>query len=100
NDTYGHMAGSRALQEIGSLIITALRSGDVAARIGGEEFSAFLLDADYAQALVAAERVRQAVEQHQFFANRRGETGAEESFRITVSIGVAAYPDDAKDPIQ
>ncbi|HKE60688.1 MAG TPA: GGDEF domain-containing protein [Pyrinomonadaceae bacterium] len=100
NDTYGHMAGSRALQEMGSLIITALRSGDVAARIGGEEFATFLLDADYAQALVAAERVRQAVEQHQFFANRRGEAGAEESFRMTISIGVAAYPDDAKDPIQ
>jgi diguanylate cyclase (GGDEF)-like protein len=100
NDTYGHMAGSRALQEMGSLIVNALRTGDVAARIGGEEFAAFLLDADYAQALVAAERVRQAVEQHQFFLKRRSETRAEESFRITVSIGVAAYPDDAKDPIQ
>ncbi len=100
NDTYGHMAGSRALQEMGALIMTALRSGDVAARIGGEEFAAFLLDADYAQALVAAERVRQAVEQHQFYGTRRGEAATEERFRITVSIGVAAYPDDAKDPIQ
>ena len=100
NDTFGHLAGSRALKEIGSLIITALRSGDVAARIGGEEFAAFLLDADYAQALVAAERVRQAVEQHQFLGTRRGDLDAAESFRITISIGVAAYPDDAKDPIQ
>jgi diguanylate cyclase (GGDEF)-like protein len=49
NDNYGHLVGSRTLKEIGSIIKTALRSGDVAARLGGEEFAAFLLDADYAQ---------------------------------------------------
>jgi two-component system cell cycle response regulator len=100
NDTYGHLTGSRALEVMGVLIKGALRSGDVAARFGGEEFSAFLLDADYAQGLVAAERVRRAVEQHQFSSVRQGGTEPGETFRITVSIGVAAYPDDAKDPIQ
>ena len=100
NDTYGHLTGSRALEVMGVLIKGALRSADVAARFGGEEFSAFLLDADYAQGLVAAERVRQAVEQHHFSSARQGGTEPGETFRITMSIGVAAYPDDAKDPIQ
>jgi len=100
NDTYGHLTGSRALEVMGVLIKGALRSADVAARFGGEEFSAFLLDADYAQGLVAAERVRQAVEQHHFSSARQGGTELGETFRITMSIGVAAYPDDAKDPIQ
>ncbi len=100
NDTYGHLTGSRALEVMGVLIKGALRSGDVAARFGGEEFSAFLLDADYAQGLVAAERVRRAVEQHHFSSARQGGTEPGETFRITMSIGVAAYPDDAKDPIQ
>src|SRR5882762_6117195 len=66
NDTYGHLVGNRALEEMGVIIKAALRSGDVASRFGGEEFAAFLLDANYAQGLVAAERVRLAVEQEEF----------------------------------
>src|SRR5438874_10805439 len=52
NDSYGHLVGSETLEEVGALIKRALRAGDVAARFGGEEFAAFLLDADYSQALV------------------------------------------------
>jgi diguanylate cyclase (GGDEF)-like protein len=99
NDTYGHMVGSRTLQDIGVIIKSALRSGDVAARFGGEEFAAFLLDADYAQALVAAERVRRAVESHAFSSASMTSTAATEPFHITISIGIAAFPDDATDSI-
>jgi len=99
NDSYGHMVGSRTLQDVGVIIKASLRSGDVAARFGGEEFAAFLLDADYAQALVAAERVRRAVEAHQFSAATS--TSEEvQSFHITISIGISSFPDDAKDAIQ
>jgi diguanylate cyclase (GGDEF)-like protein len=100
NDTYGHLVGSRTLKEMGVLIKAALRSGDVAARFGGEEFAAFLLDADYAQALVAAERVRRAVEQHAFVAAPEGTIENGPTFGVTISIGVAAYPDDATEPIR
>ena len=100
NDTYGHMVGSRTLQDVGVIIKAALRSGDVAARFGGEEFAVFLLDADYAQALVAAERVRRAVEQHSFSTATQGAAGPGESFHITISIGIACCPDDAREPIQ
>ena len=99
NDTYGHLVGNRALEEMGVIIKAALRSGDVAARFGGEEFAAFLLDADYAQGLVAAERVRRAMELHPFSPTREGNDPGK-GIRITISIGVAAYPDDATDPIQ
>jgi diguanylate cyclase (GGDEF)-like protein len=101
NDTHGHLVGSQTLEDIGSLITHALRAGDVAARFGGEEFAAFLLNADCAQGLVAAERVRAAIEGHAFAAVRRGsaqDTG--ETLRITISVGVASYPDDARDPIE
>ena len=70
NDTYGHLVGSRTLEETGRVIKEALRAGDVASRFGGEEFAAFLLDANYAQALVAAERVRVAVETKEFPVSR------------------------------
>lgn len=97
NDTFGHLVGTKTLEEVGGVIKQALRSGDVAARFGGEEFAAFLLDADYAQALVAAERVRSAVENHEFAAVR--ERSDAKGHPITISIGIAAFPDDAKDPI-
>ena len=99
NDTYGHLVGSETLEVIGLVIKKALRAGDVASRFGGEEFAAFLLDADYAQGLVAAERVRSAVELHEFPAVRRGEPD-EKTHHVTISIGVAAFPDDATDTIQ
>ena len=100
NDKYGHLVGSQTLEEIGEVIKKALRAGDVAARFGGEEFAAFLLDADYAQGLVAAERVRSAVENHSFLATRRDALAGVKMLKITISIGVAASPDDARDPIE
>ncbi len=100
NDNYGHLVGSQTLEEIGGVIKRALRAGDVAARFGGEEFAAFLLEADYAQGLVAAERVRSAVENHEFQAGRRDLPSVGRTLKITISIGVAAFPDDAKDPIE
>jgi diguanylate cyclase (GGDEF)-like protein len=100
NDTYGHLVGSETLEEVGAVIKRSLRAGDVGARFGGEEFAAFLLDADYAQGLVAAERVRSAIEKHDFPAVRRESAEADRTHKITISIGVAAFPDDGRDPIQ
>jgi diguanylate cyclase (GGDEF)-like protein len=100
NDKFGHLAGSQTLAAVGEVIKKALRAGDVGARFGGEEFAAFLLDADYAQGLVAAERVRAAVEQHEFHAARHDSPGESPAYHLTISVGIAAFPDDAKDPIQ
>jgi two-component system cell cycle response regulator len=100
NDSYGHLVGSQTLEELGGVLTNALRAGDLAARFGGEEFAAFLLDSDYAQGLVAAERVRSAIEKHEFSAVRAGGGGEHRIHHITISIGVAAFPDDARDPIE
>jgi len=100
NDTYGHLVGSKTLEDTGRVIKEALRAGDVASRFGGEEFAAFLLDANYAQGLVAAERVRAAMAAHNFSASRMTSPETEVTHHVTISIGVAAFPDDATDPIQ
>ncbi|MBA3243141.1 MAG: GGDEF domain-containing protein [Acidobacteria bacterium] len=102
NDRHGHLVGSQTLEDVSACITQALRAGDVAARFGGEEFAAFLLDASCAQGLVAAERVRAAIEGHWFAAARRGSASERsgEVLRLTISVGVAAFPDDARDPIE
>ena len=100
NDSYGHLVGSETLEEVGAVIRKSLRAGDVAARFGGEEFAAFLLDADYAQGLVAAERVRAGIQKYEFPAVRRDSGMPPKTHQITISIGIASFPDDARDPIQ
>lgn len=102
NDTYGHLIGSQTLEEIGEVIATALRDGDMAARFGGEEFAALLLDTDYDNGVAVAETVRAAVANRSFLATRdgAGEDGARSFHRLTISIGVAAFPDDARDSIE
>ncbi len=98
NDTYGHLTGSKTLEELGSCITESLRSGDVAARFGGEEFAAFLLDAELAQAIVAAERIRLEIENYKFSIIRQGKPS--EAHHVTISIGVASFPTDSSDPIE
>jgi diguanylate cyclase (GGDEF)-like protein len=101
NDTYGHLVGNQTLEEIGAVIMRCLRAGDVAARFGGEEFAAFLLDAQYAQGLVAAERVRAGIEEHLFPITRHSSAElVPQTHRITISLGVASFPQDARDPIE
>lgn len=98
NDTYGHLTGSKTIEEIGFSIMMNLRTGDAAARFGGDEFAAFLLDAEMPQALVAAERMRASIESQEFSVMQPGRTS--ETHHITVSIGVSSFPDDSSDPIE
>lgn len=99
NDAFGHLSGSKVLEEIGTCLTECLRTGDAAARFGGEEFAAFLLDAELRQGLVAAERIRSEIESFEFESINRGRSAAEKHL-VTISIGVAAFPGDSKDPFE
>jgi diguanylate cyclase (GGDEF)-like protein len=98
NDTYGHLTGARPFEEIGGCIMNCVRSGDAASRFGGEEFAAFLLDAEIGQAMVAAERIRSTIQSHEFSVMRQGKAHA--THHVTISIGISSFPDDSLDPIE
>jgi diguanylate cyclase (GGDEF)-like protein len=101
NDTYGHLTGSKTLTEIGACLQKALRGGDAAARFGGDEFTAFLLDCDLKQGIVAAERIRTMIEQQEFSVVRVAENpDAPTTHRITASIGLSSFPSDSRDPLE
>jgi diguanylate cyclase (GGDEF)-like protein len=89
NDSFGHQTGSHVIKECGRLIRHALRYNDAAARYGGEEFIAYLPNADRPVAEAAAEAVRAAVDGHSFEYNGNRP-------RLTISIGVAWFPEDGK----
>ncbi|MFN3152256.1 GGDEF domain-containing protein [Bremerella sp.] len=74
NDEYGHLEGDRVLQEVASLIDNCVRETDVVTRYGGEEFVILMPSTDLKGALIFAQRIREAVEQH---------------LKVTVSGGVA-----------
>lgn len=98
NDTYGHLTGSKTLEEMAGCIVKNLRTGDAAARFGGEEFAAFLLDAQLPQATVAAERIRAEVEKFRFSVVKRNSPIKKHG--ITISIGISSFPEDSNDPIE
>jgi diguanylate cyclase (GGDEF)-like protein len=89
NDTYGHLAGSKALVEAAVIIRGSARETDVAARFGGDEFSVVLPDTGQEGALSVAERIRDRICASQFLAS----DGL--SIHLTASIGVATLPDVA-----
>ncbi len=83
NDTYGHGAGDRALQEFARRAAAAVRAYDVIGRFGGDEFIIVLPRATESQAVAVGERMRSAVSGKAF------ELGAAGTHRVAVSCGVA-----------
>ncbi|MCV6593299.1 MAG: diguanylate cyclase [Silicimonas sp.] len=92
NDTHGHDAGDMVLRAIADRMQEMFCDGETPCRFGGEEFSVLLPGADLAQARDRAEALRAAIEASEI------RYGAEILPRVTVSLGVAAYPDHGNLP--
>ena len=90
NDTFGHSAGDIVLKTIGAHLSKFFHDpGNLVCRYGGEEFCALLPQTDFKKALELAEILRREISQMDIILRR-------ERTKITVSIGVAAYPKNAK----
>ncbi len=90
NDRFGHRVGSETLCETAALLSEVVRETDVVARYGGDEFTLVLPETSAEKAVATAERIRQRIAEKIFSG------GSEHQFRLTVSIGVAAFPDHAE----
>lgn len=90
NDTYGHQVGDDILKEMAIVIQRQVRDIDILARYGGEEFAVLLPQTAVDQAEAVAERIRQSVESNEFVT-------PEGKIRMTVSLGIAAYPEGGVD---
>jgi diguanylate cyclase (GGDEF)-like protein len=89
NDVHGHLQGSEVLRRLAQVVMGELRSADVAAKYGGDEFVIILPQTDREGARVLAERIRTAVESHEF-------PGESDGMKITTSMGIAQYPVDGE----
>lgn len=90
NDTYGHDVGDNVLKNVSEILMRHVRTHDVAARFGGEEFVMLLPETSLGGAVVVAERIRTAVENVDF-----NPAGCRHN--VTISIGVAEYLGDGTD---
>jgi len=88
NDTHGHLAGDDVLKIIAKVLISNIRSIDVAARYGGEEFALILPETHAAAGRIVAEKIKSLVE-NQKFENEESQPNG----RITVSMGIGTFPD-------
>ncbi|MDA8087638.1 MAG: diguanylate cyclase [Nitrospiraceae bacterium] len=88
NDTYGHQAGDEVLRRIASAIRKTSRETDIAARYGGEEFVIIQTNTTKAEAFKQAVRVKNAIESEYYI---------DQKIRISISGGVAAFPEDGSD---
>lgn len=89
NDTFGHQAGDQILKDIAGLLSSSVRESDCVCRYGGEEFSVIMPGTPRDRALEVLERIRSGVES-MVFCNPENEP-----LKISVSGGVASFPDDA-----
>ena len=90
NDDYGHLAGDATLKQVAALLRENLRKVDIVARYGGEEFVVVIPEAQTAEALEVAERIRSNVARYNFKIYN-------DQSRVTVSIGIAMFPEDIPD---
>jgi diguanylate cyclase (GGDEF)-like protein len=91
NDSYGHLAGSRTLREIGQLIQATLPPGAIAARYGGDEFCIILPGADAETATTVAEALRLSIEATPLLAGAKELGIGPKGLHVTSSFGVANY---------
>ncbi|MFC1855789.1 GGDEF domain-containing protein, partial [Thermodesulfobacteriota bacterium] len=91
NDTYGHQEGDKVLKVVSESILKSIREVDCAARYGGEEFAVIMPENDIESAYIVAERIRENV------INDTKEFFKSETKFVTVTVGIASFPDDAMD---
>ncbi|HCJ67645.1 MAG TPA: hypothetical protein DHV62_10125, partial [Elusimicrobia bacterium] len=102
NDTYGHQVGDEILKMVAEFIKQKVRTSDLLARYGGEEFAVLLLQSGYQTSYLVAERMRQAIAENLFFISGQGinipgqgVSTLGQTLKVTVSIGVSAFPEEA-----
>lgn len=88
-DTYGHLNGSRAIQEVARTIQGALKEPAYAVAYAGDEFIVVLPGAGKEEALAKAEELRSRIAAHTYLTSRG------HAVKLTASFGVSTYPDDA-----
>lgn len=94
NDTFGHQAGDAVLRQVAQLLKQSVRTTDIVCRYGGEEMSIILPNTSKEMSVSTAEKICKRVASKRFRLNNYQESN------VTISLGVASFPDDGETPAQ
>ena len=92
NDANGHVAGDIVLERMAGIIREECREADIPARFGGEEFAVLFPKTSSSKAIEIVDRLRQIIAAEPFYHEKALPGG-----QLTISAGIATYPDDAVD---
>ncbi len=94
NDTYGHQAGDAVLKNVAATLKKSVRNTDIVCRYGGEEMTIILRDISHDDALKMAQKVCNTI------AEKKYQLTPELQCHVTISLGVATYPDNGSTPTE
>jgi diguanylate cyclase (GGDEF)-like protein len=92
NDTYGHLVGTKLLENVAKDIKSLLRDSDISYRYGGDEFVVILVNSDTSAGQIVGERILALIKERMYEVEIRNE---KKMVNLSVSIGVAEFPTDA-----
>lgn len=104
NDSHGHLVGTQILSDVATMLMGLMRDSDLCYRYGGDEFVMIIPDAHAQNGKTIGERILRTVKDHVFEIDkalltkeqRNKHKDAPLQFKVSVSIGVACFPEDAK----
>jgi len=91
NDNYGHQTGDEVIRRVSRSLLKNIRTSDIAARYGGDEFVVILPETDSKGGKIAAEKIREAVFKNKIMFRKKGKV---KELTITLSMGVASLAQD------
>ncbi len=94
NDKNGHLKGDDVLKQTASILLSQIRTSDVLARFGGDEFIILLPETDRESAIIVADKLRSSIEESSFDGEENVPGG-----KLTVTLGLGTYPQDSNDAL-
>lgn len=93
NDSYGHLIGTKLLEDVAFDIKKLLRDADITYRYGGDEFVIILVDSESASGKIVGERILEQIKSRTYEFHQKDDV---KEVKLSVSIGVAEFPGDAR----
>jgi len=96
NDGHGHLVGTQLLSDVANILKKVIRGSDLAYRYGGDEFVIVVPTCDVKNAKEVGIRILNGISKEEFHVSEEKGINGSHNFKLSVSVGVATYPEDAK----
>ncbi|WP_372651476.1 GGDEF domain-containing protein [Halobacteriovorax sp.] len=96
NDGHGHLVGTQLLSDVANILKKVIRGSDLAYRYGGDEFVIVVPTCDVKNAKEVGVRILNGISKEKFHVSEEKGINGSHTFKLSVSVGVATYPEDAK----